>query len=222
MAIDFMAEYLGNSSSTNFGLRFHNFVKAFKSEDGDFDLGVDYPTFDNRAMPTRRPHVSALPQLPPYEQAMRLHAAQYEYIGTIFSFLDTRVFSDRLKHIYSEPLDFTDREACLRYCQVLLCLAYGQMYAINQWTGNDGPPGFSYFKQALQFLPDIHEEGSDLFVEVLSLVGYFMQNLNRRDAAFLYVCPVIVHAVCRGTHGRGIAFSAMLSVRHCATDFLAK
>jgi len=41
--------------------------------------------------------------------------------------------------------------------------------------------------QALQFLPDIHEEGSTLFVEVLSLVGYFMQNLNRRDAAFLYV-----------------------------------
>ena len=185
--IDLRTEYLGNSSSTNFGLRFHNFVKAFKSEDGDFDLEVDYPTFDNRAMPTRRPHISALPQLPPYEQAMRLHAAQYEYIGTIFSFLDTRVLAERLKHIYSEPLDFTDREACLSYCQVLLMLAYGQMYSINQWTGNDGPPGFSYFKQALQFLPEIHEEGSDLFVEVLSLVGYFMQNLNRRDAAFLYV-----------------------------------
>lgn len=165
-------------------------MKGFKSEDGDIDLGVDYPTFDNGAMPTRRPHISALPQLPPYEQAMRLHAAQYQYIGTIFSFLETRAFSERLKRIYSEPLDFTDREACLSHCQVLLCLAYGQMYAINQWTGNDGPPGFTYFKQALQFLPDIHEEGSDLFIEVLSLVGYFMQNLNRRDAAFLYVCPV--------------------------------
>jgi proline utilization trans-activator len=41
--------------------------------------------------------------------------------------------------------------------------------------------------QSLKFLPDIHEEGSVLFVEVLSLVGYFMQILNRRDAAFLYV-----------------------------------
>jgi hypothetical protein len=65
------------------------------------------------------------------------------------------------------------------------------MYSVNEWSGPDGPPGFEYFMQALQLLPDIHEEGSVLFVEVLSLVGYFMQNLNRRDAAFLYVSPEV-------------------------------
>jgi hypothetical protein len=37
-------------------------------------------------------------------------------------------------------------------------------------------------------LPDIHEEGSIFFVEVLCYVAYYMQNLNRRDAAFIYVC----------------------------------
>ena len=46
--------------------------------------------------------------------------------------------------------------------------------------------------QSLKFLPDIHEEGSVLFVEVLSLIGYFMQILNRRDAAFLYVCRLCI------------------------------
>lgn len=59
--------------------------------------------------------------------------------------------------------------------------------SVNQWNSPNGPPGFDFFMQALEFLPDIHEEGSVLFVEVLSLVGYFMQNLHRRDAAFLYV-----------------------------------
>jgi hypothetical protein len=62
------------------------------------------------------------------------------------------------------------------------------MYSVNQWIGEEGPPGFKYFKHALRFLPDIHEEGSILFVEVLCYVAYYMQNLNRRDAAFLYVC----------------------------------
>lgn len=61
------------------------------------------------------------------------------------------------------------------------------MYSVNQWSGDDGPPGFKYFKHGLRFLPDIHEEGSIFFVEVLCYVAYYMQNLNRRDAAFLYV-----------------------------------
>lgn len=61
------------------------------------------------------------------------------------------------------------------------------MYSVNQWSGDDGPPGFKYFKHALRFLPDIHEEGSIFFVEVLCYVAYYMQNLNRWDAAFLYV-----------------------------------
>jgi hypothetical protein len=75
----------------------------------------------------------------------------------------------------------------------MLVLAYGQMYSINQWVGHDGPPGFSYFIQALRYLPSVHEEGSLHFVEVLCLLGYFMQNLNRHAQAFLYVwqtsCP---------------------------------
>jgi proline utilization trans-activator len=133
-----------------------------------------------------------LPHLPPYEVARRLFQAQYIYIGTIFSFLRPEDFDNRLNRIYkqledSQTPDLSSREACLAFCQILLIFAYGLMYSVNQWSGSDGPPGFDYFKDALRYLPDIHEEGSILFVEVLSLVGYYMQNLNRRDAAFLYV-----------------------------------
>lgn len=93
-----------------------------------------------------------------------------------------------------------DRDACLSYCQVLLILAFGQLYSVNQWTSFDGPPGFEFFTHALQFLPDIHEEGSVLFVGVLALVGYFMQNLNRRDAAFLYVGNALRMAISLALH----------------------
>ena len=162
-------------------------VRAFRPEDGEFDLQIEHPTCSDTAWPTKQHPVSPTLPLPPYEHAKQLYAAQHAYIGTIFSFLCPAVFDNNMHDIYFKSLDLSDRATCLVYCQVLLMLAYGQMYSINQWTGNDGPPGFSFFIQALQFLPDIHEEGSVLFVEVLSLVGYFMQNLNRRDAAFLYV-----------------------------------
>lgn len=89
--------------------------------------------------------------------------------------------------MYDREPDFSDKRDCLLYCQIFIILAFGQMYSINQWTSYDGPPGFEYFQQAMNLLPDIHEQPSVTFVEVLSLVGYFFQNLNRRDAAFLYV-----------------------------------
>jgi proline utilization trans-activator len=118
---------------------------------------------------------------------MYLYDVQHMYIGTIFSSVSPQLFQQRLAQIYEKVPDLSQRDTCLSYCQIMLVFAYGQLYSINQWTGHDGPPGFSYFTEAVRFLPDICEEGSLLFVEVLSLVGYFMQILNRRDTAFLYV-----------------------------------
>lgn len=144
------------------------------------------PLYDDPSS-LRRPVAGALPQLPPFEFAKRLFWVQYAYIGTIFSLINPREFEDRLGFVYHQPPDFSHRETCLVYCQALLVIAFGLMYSVNQWSGDDGPPGFKYFKHALRFLPDIHEEGSIFFVEVLCYVAYYMQNLNRRDAAFLYV-----------------------------------
>lgn len=74
------------------------------------------------------------------------------------------------------------------------------MYSVNQWIDYNGPPGFEYFTCALELLPDVHEEGTILFVETLALVGYFMQNLNRRDAAFLYIGMALRMAITLGLH----------------------
>lgn len=144
------------------------------------------PLYDDPSS-LRRSVTRALPQLPPYEFAKRLFWVQYSYIGTIFSLIQPHDFEERLEIVYNQPPDFSNRESCLVYCQVLLVIAFGLMYSVNQWSGDDGPPGFKYFKHALRFLPDIHEEGSIFFVDVLCYVAYYMQNLNRRDAAFLYV-----------------------------------
>lgn len=139
-------------------------------------------------------------RLPPLDIARELFAAQYTYIGTIFSFTDPAGFERLLQKAYRGPPDMGDQDACLAYSKLLVILAFGKLYSVNQWIDYSGPPGFEYFTHALELLPDIHDEGSTLFVETLALVGYFMQNLNRRDAAWLYVGMALRMAITLGLH----------------------
>lgn len=139
-------------------------------------------------------------RLPPIDIARQLFAAQYTYIGTIFAFTEPAAFDQLLAEAYQGPPDLSDKDACLAYAKVLVILAFGKLYSINQWIDYNGPPGFDYFTHALQLLPDVHEEGSVLFVETLALVGYFMQNMNRRDAAFLYIGMALRMAITLGLH----------------------
>lgn len=139
-------------------------------------------------------------RLPPLDIARELFAAQYTYIGTIFSFTDPAGFERLLQTAYRGPPDMGDQDACLAYSKLLVILAFGKLYSVNQWIDYSGPPGFEYFTHALELLPDIHDEGSTLFVETLALVGYFMQNLNRRDAAWLYVGMALRMAITLGLH----------------------
>ncbi|KAJ5138225.1 uncharacterized protein N7515_003073 [Penicillium bovifimosum] len=183
--------FVGASSTTHLAKRLNP---------GSTNLAWDVRPLYNDPASLRRPISGALPQLPPFEFAKRLFWVQYAYIGTIFSLIQPLEFEDRLDLVYHQPLDFSHRESCLVYCQTLLVIAFGLMYSVNQWSGEEGPPGFQYFKYALRFLPDIHEEGSIFFVEVLCYVAYYMQNLNRRDAAFLYIGLALRMAISLGLH----------------------
>lgn len=184
-------QYVGASSATHLARRLNP---------ASSNLAWDVrPLYDDPSS-LRRPVSTTLPQLPPYDFAKRLFWVQYAYIGTIFSFIQPSEFEERLDFVYNHPPDFSNQQACLTYCEILLIIAFGLMYSVNQWSGDDGPPGFKYFKHALRFLPDIHEEGSIFFVEVLCYVGYYMQNLNRRDAAFLYTGLALRMAISLGLH----------------------
>ncbi|KAI4728785.1 hypothetical protein E4T49_03459 [Aureobasidium sp. EXF-10728] len=168
--------YLGSSSSTILGRRFQDIVGITNP---GYDLDREYSTYNHSALRLRRLSIVDNVMLPPAAFAKRLYIAQHSYIGTIFAFCTPEVFEEQLQQAYKGPPD---------------------LYSVNQWSGFDGPPGFDFFTQALQYLPDIHEEGSVLFVGVLALIGYFMQNLNRRDAAFLYVGTALRMAISLALH----------------------
>lgn len=138
--------------------------------------------------------------MPLHDIARRLLAAQYTYIGTIFAFSEPQRTFPLLLQAYRGSPDLSDKESRLSYAKILILLAFGQLYSVNQWVDCKGPPGFEYFTAALSLLPDMHEEGSIACVEVLALVGYFMQSLNRKDAAFLYIGMALRMAISLGLH----------------------
>ncbi|KAF9873326.1 hypothetical protein CkaCkLH20_09139 [Colletotrichum karsti] len=190
--------FKGPGSSDNF-LRSVRQLSGFYGDDGSLDANPNY--FEPSALPSRREKGRTRVRLPPIDIARRLFAAQYTYIGTIFSFTDPKEkFDQLLVDAYRGPPEPSDKEACLSYAKVLIILAYGQFYSVNQWVDFRGPPGFDYFTHALNLLPDTHEEGSILCVETLALIGYFMQNMNRRDAAFLYTGMALRMAISLGLH----------------------
>ncbi|KAK2592056.1 Transcriptional activator [Conoideocrella luteorostrata] len=190
--------FLGPASSDNF-LRNVRQVSGFYGDDGSLDSNSNF--YEPGALPSRRQCFRLHARLPPIDMARRLFAIQYAYIGTIFAFTHPREGFDKLLvGSYNGPPDLSDREGCLGYAKVLLVLAFGQLYSVNQWVDFRGPPGFEYFTDSLNLLPETHEEGSILCIETLALAGYFMQNMNRRDAAFQYVGKALRMAISLGLH----------------------
>lgn len=156
--------------------------------------------YDPDALQSRRTSIRNKARLPPLDVARRLFAVQYTYIGTIFSFTDPETFENSLLKAYQGLPENADSESRLAYAKVLMILAFGKLYSINQWIDFKGPPGFDYFTAAVDLLPDVHEQGSILYAETLAYVGYFMQNMNRRDAAFLYIGMALRMAISLGLH----------------------
>lgn len=181
-----------------------NFLKNVRRLSGlcgeDESLDADSNFYDPSALPSRRQSSRVQIRLPPPAIARRFFTAQYTYIGTIFAFTDPGTFYEQLTEAYRGVPEPSDRDACLLYAKVLVVLAFGQLYSVNQWVDFRGPPGFDYFIASLSLLPEAHEEGSVLCVETLALIGYFMQNMNRRDAAFLYIGMALRMAISLGLH----------------------
>ncbi|EPE02607.1 c6 transcription factor [Ophiostoma piceae UAMH 11346] len=168
------------------------------------------PMFYDPSMLPRKPATGRdIIELPPVDVARHYFFSQHMYIGTIFAFSDPDTFEKQLDHAYEHsPPDLGDAQSCLTYAKVLMILALGRLYSVNRQTSEktserleeDHPPGFVYFSNALALLPDVHEPGSILGVQTFAYVGYFLQNMNRRDAAFLYIGIALRMAIGLGMH----------------------
>ncbi|OJJ34682.1 hypothetical protein ASPWEDRAFT_474326 [Aspergillus wentii DTO 134E9] len=125
-----------------------------------------------------------IPSLPTEEQAHRLLEVVIFFIGETQHHFDLRDFSDRLCAFYGNPSD----KKTPWFLQMLLVLAIGKLFA-GDFDDRDELPGSKLFEYAHQNLPTLGELYAldVLGVEILALVAVYLQNLNRKDEAYIYI-----------------------------------
>ncbi|EJP69514.1 fungal specific transcription factor [Beauveria bassiana ARSEF 2860] len=214
--------FQGPASSDTF---LRNVGKVTGLGDEHDHLDIDPNLGEPVTLPSKKRVFTPHLRLPPLQVARRLFAAQYSFIGPIFAFTESKdEFEKSLFKAYVGLPDEGSREDCLHYAKLLLILAFGQMYSVNQWVDCRGPPGFAYFSEALSLLPETHEDGSLLCVEILALAGYFLQNTNKRDAAFQFIGRALRMAISLGLHHEveGISASSSFTPQEVLAEDAAK
>ncbi|KAJ5351200.1 hypothetical protein N7452_000174 [Penicillium brevicompactum] len=141
-------------------------------------------------------------QIPTEHEAYRLLEVVIFYIGETQHHFDVRQFTDRLGGFYAKSLDMT-QESTPWALEMLLILSIGQLFSGHVDCDSE-TPGDKLFNHAYTNLPtlgELYTLGS-LGVELLALVAVYLQNINRKDEAYLHISTALRLAVSLGFHRR--------------------
>lgn len=129
-------------------------------------------------------------EIPAEDEACRLLEIVIFYIGETQHHFDVREFADRLGAFYANSHDPAQQQTPW-FLEMLLVLAIGQLFSGRTDDQNEIPGSklFYYAYRSLPALGELYTHGV-LGVEILALVAVYLQNLNRKDEAYLHVCPL--------------------------------
>lgn len=128
--------------------------------------------------------------MPTEHEAYRLLEIVIFYIGETQHHFDVRQFTDHLGEFYANSLDMT-QQSTPWVLEMLLILAIGQLFS-GHTDNHPETPGSKLFNHAYINLPtlgELYKHGA-LGVEILALVAVYLQNINRKDEAYLHVCDI--------------------------------
>jgi hypothetical protein len=102
-------------------------------------------------------------------------------------FFDPRAFTDSLTMLYRSVRTRAEQQASLWFSEFLLVLAIGRL--LDNDSVADNPPGSVYFAAAVKRLPPLYElgEAGTPAVEVLALAATYLQWVDKKHDAYLYV-----------------------------------
>lgn len=140
------------------------------------------------------------PSLPTLDYAIYLINAVKFHCGQMFHLFDEASFMDSLYDFYSDP---THRiaEADLWYIHFLIILAFGKAFTTQRNQGKK-PPGSDFFVKAVQLLPNtiVLERRPLISTEIICCISLYLQCLDYRDAAHIYIGQAMRMALCYGMH----------------------
>lgn len=127
-------------------------------------------------------------EIPSESEARRLLKVVVFYIGQTQHHFDPRDFSDRLGSFYVNPQD-PSHYATPWYLEMLLVFAIAKLFAGEFGGDSTELPGAHLFEFAQNRLPTLSELYNQprLGIELLALLAVYLQNVNRKEEAYVYV-----------------------------------
>jgi hypothetical protein len=126
--------------------------------------------------------------IPSEAQSRRLMDLFLFYLGINQHFFDPRTFSDSMQLLFRNSKSRHHHMQTFWFSQYLLVMAMAKLMD-SERPAFDRPPGVEFFAEAVQRLPQIHRLGDYgvMGVENLALTALYLQWLDRKHDAYLYV-----------------------------------
>lgn len=131
---------------------------------------------------------SPSPELLPKHESRRLFELFHSVMGINQHFIDPRKFSDSLDLLYQDGPMLVKQKQSMWYIEYLLVMAMGMLIGSASGDSPD-PPGSLFFAEAIRLLPPIHSLGDSgiLSVEIMALIGIYLQWCHSKHEAYFYV-----------------------------------
>lgn len=177
---------------------------------------------DGTARPLDLPSVRNLGQtvinkesLPSLDYALYLVNTVKFHVSQTYHIFEEASFMRNLYSLYNDEPQPTDQQSRLAYIQYLVVMALGKALLNRNTSGSrhhTAPSGSEYFVQALELFPDVTGLYANpvMAVEICSAVALYMQSVDHRNSAYVYVS--------QGLSGTG---TSMLLDRNRPDFFLA-
>lgn len=144
--------------------------------------------------PTLESPFAGVIMLPDKNYAVSLVEKVVKFIGHEYYLFDPDKFRHEIDQAYENP----KRMKPLWLCHFLITLALGEQY-LNESPNND-PIGMRFYVAAMRFYKSSYEEPTLEFVQVLLLLGFYLQGLNNTNAAFSFYGLATRSSLIQGLH----------------------
>ncbi|KAL4791203.1 hypothetical protein BDV19DRAFT_381745 [Aspergillus venezuelensis] len=182
------------SSSYTFGSRVQSLLNVSRS--GHRRQSIPNATNYLLQPPPQNMPIFGISSLPTEREAFQLLETFAFYIGHTHNYIDAREISDMIGLLYANQDDNTYTES-LWTMEVLLIFAIARLFTGDfgdELHKSDSFPGYSLFDFVRSRIPPLSQLYSigRVGVEVMALVAVYLQNIYRKEEAYLYAFEVTI------------------------------
>ncbi|KAI6750497.1 hypothetical protein HG530_014778 [Fusarium avenaceum] len=196
--------FLGPSSTWAYSRHVMGMIRQYVDQEAspEVPLNHDGAAF-NLELPSMKQSdvVISMESLPSLDYALYLTNTVKFHIVQTYHLFDEEHFMQNLMSLYSDGPPPLSAENRMRYVQYFLVMALGKGL-LTRGMSKAGLPGGDYFMRAMELFPNANDLYQDpiLSIEVCCGLALYLQAVDHRNSAYLYLGMALRIALSQGLH----------------------